>query len=62
MTIPLWSIPSALTILVWLVAFLWPIRGSGRDYDFGAAFQGLLHAALAVIATLVIWLVFFIFN
>lgn len=58
--VPLWVIPAVLTIVVWLFAFLWPIKSSGGAYDFTGSILAVWHMLLGLIATLVIWLVFFI--
>ena len=60
MTIPLWVIPTMLTIIAAILAVLWPVKSPGGDYAFGAAFEYILHLAAGVFSILVIWLVFFI--
>lgn len=58
-TIPVWAIPVALTIGIWVIAIVWPKSEQTGDYNFSQAFDATLGALLAVIATLVVWLVFF---
>lgn len=57
--IPIWLIPIILTAAIWVVAVLWPIQKGGGDYNFGPAFDALAHGVIAVVATLILWLVFF---
>lgn len=58
-TVPLWAIPTVLTVLLWIAVSLWPIEKGGGDYNFGPAFEGLFHGIVGIIGTLLIWLVYF---
>ena len=60
MTIPYWTISLLLTVLIWTAAILWPTGESGGGYNFGPAIRAALHLISAVIATLVVWLAFFV--
>lgn len=60
-TVPLFSLPCALTVAIWIVALIWPTGPKGGDYNFGPALKGAFHGLLAIIGTLVVWLVFFVF-
>lgn len=60
LTLPLWSIPVALTVVAIVGFVLWPIRSTGGDYDFGAAFEAIFYLIVCAFVVLVIWLVFFI--
>lgn len=60
LTLPLWSIPVALTVVAIVGCVLWPIRSTGGDYDFGSAFEAVFHLIVCAFTVLVIWLVFFI--
>jgi hypothetical protein len=59
MTLPIWSIPLALTIAIWTWALLAPEPPSRGDYDFSGAFRGLARLAGCIIGTLLFWLVYF---
>ncbi len=48
-----------ITLALWIGVYLWPVSRSGGDYNFGAAFDGMVHAIVCVIGTLLIWLVYF---
>lgn len=61
-TLPIWCLPLGITIVIWLgfiVVGFWPrpYRGS---YDFTGALLGILYLFLAVVATLITWLIYFI--
>lgn len=59
--ISLWMIPTALTLLIWGAAVALPTRAPmGGDYNFGPAFEALTRGVVSVVATLVVWLVYFI--
>lgn len=60
LTLPIWSIPVALSALVIVGCILWPISSPGGDYDFGGAFEAMFHLIVAVFLVMAIWLVFFI--
>lgn len=45
-----------LTVLVWIVAFGWPMREEHGDFDFGPMFALFGRLILAAIATPTIWL------
>lgn len=59
-TISLWAIPVALTVIIWAAAFLWPMPKRRGDYDFSGPIFAMFHLGAAVIATLVVWLIYFI--
>lgn len=62
LNIPIWSIPVALLIVVWLVIFLWPIKNDGgRDYGAGVFITGMIRIVVGLICTVVIlftWIIF----
>ncbi|MBG7616518.1 hypothetical protein IWC96_14665 [Brevundimonas sp. BAL450] len=58
-SLPFWSIPLAMTVVFWTAAICWPLPPGGGSYDFGTPIRAALHLTLALIATLVVWLVFF---
>ncbi len=59
-TFSLWWIPTALTVIVVALGFLWPVSRSGGDYyGIGAAFDALLICGGMVFAILLIWLTAF---
>lgn len=58
---PLWLIPVVATLLLWAAVLLWPIRPSRGDYDFGPSLIALARLVGGVIATLAIWLGWFVF-
>lgn len=60
LSLPYWSIPLGLTVLIWVVVSVLPLPRSRGDYDFLQPIIGLFHLACGVIATLVVWLVYFI--
>ncbi|MCX5581472.1 hypothetical protein [Kaistia terrae] len=50
-----------LTLLIWGVTLMLPEpTPSGGFYDFGTPFTFLFRGVLALFATLVVWLVYFI--
>ena len=59
MTITLgsWVIPAFLTAAIWIYVELQPASRSYGYYDFG--FDTIFRGVLAIIATLVIWLIYF---
>lgn len=59
--IPVWSIPAFLSVLVFLSAAFLPKGKPTGSFDFGPAFVGLLQWVSAVIISLIVWLIFFIF-
>lgn len=59
-TLPIWSLPAALSALVVIGCTLWPISSPGGDYNFGGAFEAALHLIVAIFLVMAIWLVFFI--
>lgn len=62
LTLPVWSIPLALTIAVWAWALLTPDYVPRGDYDFGGAIRGLAQLAACIIGTLLFWLVYFMWR
>lgn len=59
MTIPAWSIPLALTAVVWAWGILMPYPPSRGDYDFSGPISALFRLAVCIIGTLMFWLVYF---
>lgn len=61
MTITLnsWAIPVILTALIWLACQLWPVSDNNGGFGFSQAFDYCLHAVVAVLGTLVVWLAYF---
>ena len=59
MTITLnsWCIPVFLTAAIWIYVELQPAAPSYGYFDFG--FDGILRGVLAIIATLLVWLLYF---
>lgn len=59
MTITLnsWAIPAFLTAIIWIICLLRPAKPSSGYYDLDI--EGMLIGILAVIATLVVWLLYF---
>ena len=51
-------IPLTLTIWIWAAAFFWPVKNTGGPYNWGPAWEVLLHLVLGVVATLIVWLVY----
>ncbi len=49
----------SLTVLIWILAILWPWPASRSDYDFTGMFVAIFRLGGSVIATLVVWLTFF---
>lgn len=49
----------SLTVLIWVLAVLWPWPASRGDYDFSGMFTAIFRLGGSIIATLVVWLVFF---
>ena len=58
-TLPFWVIPAVLTVVIWTAAIYWPKGESHGGYPFGEALVATFHIALGIIATLVVWLIFF---
>lgn len=58
-TLAFWMIPVALTLAIWVAAILWPVPARRGDYDFTGPLVVLAHFVACVVATLVIWLVYF---
>jgi hypothetical protein len=54
-TVAYWAIPLLLTAAIQIAAVFWPARSNG----VGLAVEGLVHFGLATIATLLVWLVYF---
>lgn len=48
------------TILVIMAATFWPIKGPSGSYDFGPQMIAFALWVCAIIAVLVIWLIYFI--
>lgn len=59
MTLPFWTIPALLTVIFWVAAVYWPKGESGGGYNFGPAIVAAVHVVSAVVATLAVWLIFF---
>lgn len=59
-TLGLWAVPTIITVALWAAVILWPIENSGGYYNFGPALDAVLHLAVGVFGTLVVWLVYFI--
>ncbi len=61
-TVPLWSLPLALTIIFILFATLIYQTGKGKgDYSgFGNAVLMLFYGGLSIILSLIVWLIYFI--
>lgn len=57
-TIPSWSIPLIMTIIFMIIAIRSGPESSG-DYDFGSSFVALLCLAGGVIASLILWVIYF---
>jgi len=55
-----WTIPLFLTFVIWFAAGFLDKGDTGGGYPFGTAFITLAHLTLALIATLVVWLIYFI--
>lgn len=47
------------TVILWVAIIAWPGPKSRGDYDFYAPIVALMFGGAGVIATLVIWLVYF---
>lgn len=60
-TIPVVIVPTFITIAIWIAAFVWPTGSSTGSYDFGPQLRSVLHFFLAVIGSLLTWLLFFAF-
>lgn len=58
--LPFWTIPLSLTVIIWAAGIYWPKGHPGGGYDFGPAIIAAVHYALAIIATLIVWLIFFV--
>lgn len=58
-SIPHWAFPIIATVLLWAGVTLWPISSPRGDYNFGGAFEALMHLTAGVVGTLIIWLVYF---
>lgn len=50
---------SLATLVLWVGVLLWPIERSYGHFDFGGAFDSLVHFIVGVFGTLAIWLVYF---
>lgn len=61
-TIHAWWIPTVLTVMIWSLAVFVPGVKSQGDYDFAPALYGLVRFAVSVIATLVVWLGYFVWR
>ena len=59
LNLPFWTIPALLTVLIWVAAIYWPKGDTGGSYPFGAAILTAFHWLLGIIATLAVWLIFF---
>jgi hypothetical protein len=55
-----WAFPVCATVVIWAIVLMWPASPRRGDYDFSGAFEALLHIGCGVVATLVVWLIFFI--
>ena len=60
-TIPIVVVPMVITAIIWAAAILWPTGPSGGSYNWGPAIAAAFHGVLAIIATLLAWLLFFVF-
>jgi hypothetical protein len=58
MTLPMWAIPTTLTVLIWAVALLKPLPPCPTGFGFTAAFTFMLRLGLSCIGTLIVWLVY----
>lgn len=61
LTIPAVIVPIIATMAIWIVAVVWPTGSSIGSYDFGPQLRSVLHFFLAVIGSLLTWLLFFAF-
>lgn len=60
-TIPAVIVPIVATVAIWIVAIVLPTGPSTGSYDFGPQLRSVLHFFLAVIGSLLTWLLFFAF-
>lgn len=58
-TLGAWAIPVTITALIIAWAFLRPLPGNGRDYDFSREAASVVRAAIVVVVTLIVWLGYF---
>ena len=58
MNVPFWSIPFALTVIFWLMT--WSIQKRNTGGEFSRGLTGFFYGTLSLIATLVVWLIYFI--
>lgn len=59
--IPIVIVPIFITVSIWTAAIMWPTGSSIGSYDFGPQLRSVLHFFLAVIGSLLTWLLFFAF-
>ena len=60
-TIPVLIVPTFITVAIWTAAIMWPTGSSIGSYDFGPQLRSVLHFFLAIIGSLLTWLLFFAF-
>ena len=54
-----WMIPTAITLAIIAWAIFLPLPANRGDYDFSREATGVFRLAIAVFATLVVWLAYF---
>lgn len=60
LTLNAWLIPALLTFMIWTTAILFPApQPTGAMFDFGPMLTKILHGFLAIVATLLVWLLWF---
>ena len=62
MTIPMWSIPIALTVTLWAWGLFMPLprHQPTASFDLTGVFSSMFRLAVCIIGALVFWLVYFI--
>lgn len=59
MHLPFWAIPVFAMGVIWGWAFLMPMPPGRGDFDFTQALSIFFRLAVCVVATLIVWLIYF---